>query len=173
MFPFFPEFCWLWFQEARSGVSFCAFASRTQDYVVQLYLSSLLSALLNLLLTNLLDPELDLSGLTANKVTYDNFKNLLTSEFEKTQAQLEPKRKAPSSKEYQEMAQALVGTWTGVSNGVGGPDVLAVSSLPHNTVQIIKDFLLCTHANLQETLVFKEPISWKNDEGKSVLYLCL
>lgn len=106
-----------------------------------------------------------MAELKEDSLTYETFKNLLAKEFDRFNPQPESKRKLAQASEYRAMAQALVGTWIGVSNGESGPDVLQVASLPHNTIYFIRDFSLCAHANLQETLTFKEPIPWKNDAG--------
>lgn len=98
-----------------------------------------------------------------DNLTLEDFEKVLIYYLEDKAPVPEVKKKDAKFKECRKMIDAFVGTWTGSAEG---PDGLAISSLPHNTFHIIKDFLLCSHANLNEKLVIEEPIPWSNGDGE-------
>lgn len=116
------------------------------------------------------DLEINLEELKqSDKLTFESFNGLLVRYLEDIQPELEVKRVPPKPKEFKQMVDAFVGTWKGSSAHKGkssDPDVLAVTPLPQNTLHVLKDFILCNHANLEETLIIREPIPWKDRKGK-------
>lgn len=116
------------------------------------------------------DPDIDLFELNqANKLSQKAFEAILKRYLRDAQPRPEPKRKPAKQKELQDMIDSLVGVWEGTPAKPDTqelPDSLSVTPLPQNTLHIIKDFMLCTHDNLIETLVIKKPIPWTEESEK-------